>query len=223
KTIKALTGENQDYEEQSEAIIEARLKEKEEAIQKSFAEKEILLEEAQLTLSNQLGETQAKVITLHSALESAQAEVSELKSKYNEVEKTKSEMEMVIKDLRSANERTASSEQREVEQLREQLASATQSLRQVEQMEKATDMVQALDILKQSRLEVELAAKDKEISQLVQDIHMLQSTYDTLQESTSARISKLEGAITRKNQAFRLLELKLQSKEEFEELRQHFM
>ncbi|CAI9744369.1 cut-like 1 isoform X3 [Octopus vulgaris] len=221
KTIKALTGENKDYDDQLEAITEARLKEKEKAIQKTFDQKEQLLQQAQLTLSNKLGEAETKVVTLHSALESAQAEVLELKSKYNEVEKTKcNEMEMVIKDLQSAKERTESSE-REVEQLRQQLASATQNLHQVEEMEKATDMEQAVDVLKQSRLEVELAAKDKEISQLVEDIQKLQATYSSLQESTSARISKLELAISRKNKAFHLLELKLKSKEEFEELQQN--
>ncbi|XP_014782489.2 homeobox protein cut-like 1 [Octopus bimaculoides] len=131
-------------------------------------------------------------------------------------------MEMVIKDLQSAKQRTESSE-REVEQLRQQLASATQNLHQVEQMEKATDMEQAVDVLKQSRLEVELAAKDKEISQLVEDIQKLRATYNSLQESTSARISKLELAISRKNKAFHLLELKLKSKEEFDELQQNLI
>ena len=57
--------------------------------------------------------------------------------------------------------------EREAEQLRMQLASATQNLQQAEQMQKAPDMEQAIDILKRSSLEVELAAKEKEVNQLL--------------------------------------------------------
>ena len=42
--------------------------------------------------------------------------------------------------------------------------SATQNLQAAEQMQKAPDMEQAIDILKRSSLEVELAAKEKEVT-----------------------------------------------------------
>ncbi|CAE1277484.1 CUTL [Acanthosepion pharaonis] len=235
ETIKELTAKLKDYDDQLEAKTEARFKEKEKEIQKTFDEKERLLQETQLTLSNKLGEAEQKVSALHSALESAQAEIQRQKAKYDEVVEAKSsrsdaiketssenlrsdDMEMVIKDLERANERAEASE-REVEQLRQQLASATQNLHQVEQMEKATDMEQALDILKRSRLEVELAAKDKEITQLIEDIQRLQASYDSLQESTSARISRLEENINRKDKAFRLLEEMFRSQKEFEDIK----
>ena len=58
----------------------------------------------------------------------------------------------------------AAAAERETERLRTQLASATQNLAQAEQMQQAPDMEQAIDILKRSSLEVELAAKEKEVS-----------------------------------------------------------
>lgn len=62
-------------------------------------------------------------------------------------------------------QRAASSE-RVAEQLKSHLDSATQNLHQAEQMQQAPDMEQAIDILKRSSLEVELAAKEKEVSLL---------------------------------------------------------
>ena len=58
----------------------------------------------------------------------------------------------------------AAAAEREAEKWRQQLESATQNLAQAEQMTKAPDMEQAIDILKRSSLEVELAAKEKEVS-----------------------------------------------------------
>ena len=50
-----------------------------------------------------------------------------------------------------------------MEQLKSQLASVQQNLAQAEQMQQAPDMEQAIHILKRSSLEVELAAKEKEV------------------------------------------------------------
>lgn len=47
-------------------LLQARFKEKEKEIQKTFDEKERLLQETQLTLSNKLGEAEQKVSALHS-------------------------------------------------------------------------------------------------------------------------------------------------------------
>ena len=57
----------------------------------------------------------------------------------------------------------AAAAEKEVDHLKLQLQSATQNLNQAEQMQKAPDMEQAIDILKRSSLEVELAAKEKEV------------------------------------------------------------
>lgn len=54
-----------------------------------------------------------------------------------------------------------------METLKTHLASANQNLAQAEHMQTAPDMEQAIDILKRSNLEVELAAKEKEVCRLI--------------------------------------------------------
>ena len=66
----------------------------------------------------------------------------------------------------------AASAERQAEELRTHLDSANQSLQQAELMQKAPDMEQAIDILKHSSLEVELAAKDKEVGFPLPDIYL---------------------------------------------------
>ena len=63
-------------------------------------------------------------------------------------------------------------------------------------MQKGPDMEQAIDILQRSSLEVELAAKEKEISQLVEDVQRLQASLKKLQETTSIHVSPLENSVT---------------------------
>lgn len=74
----------------------------------------------------------------------------------------------------SIHQRAAGAE-RQAEQMQRQLASATQNLAQAEQMQKAPDMEQAIDILKRSSLEVELAAKEKEVPwgrKIISGVHL---------------------------------------------------
>ena len=57
----------------------------------------------------------------------------------------------------------ATAAEREVEKLKHQLTNLTASLSQSGPMQKAPDMEQAIDILQRSSMEVELAAKEKEV------------------------------------------------------------
>merc|ERR1712045_1030054 len=81
------------------------------------------------------------------------------------------------------------------------------------------DMEQAIDILKRSSLEVELAAKEKEIAQLVEDVQRLQSTVNKLRDSSAAQVAKLEEELSNKNRAFLMLEEKIKSQEDYEEIK----
>ncbi|GFO29668.1 homeobox protein cut-like 1 [Plakobranchus ocellatus] len=214
--------------------VYTRAKEKERELQRAFAEKERQLQETQLTVAKKLGEAEHKISSLHSALETAQSELFEVKSKYDEATSAKSdEMEMVMADLERANERAAQAE-RQTERLKQQLAVAAQGLERSPGAagrdgdssvpggdgvggSSATD--QAMDILKRSTLEVELAAKEKEIAQLVEDVQRLQASLAKLRESTSAQVAKLEEELSSKNQAFRILEEKLQTQDDYEEVK----
>ncbi|KAK3766809.1 hypothetical protein RRG08_056892 [Elysia crispata] len=69
--------------------FQTRAKEKERELQRAFADKERQLQETQLTVAKKLGEAEQKITSLHSALESAQSELFEVKSKYDEATSAK--------------------------------------------------------------------------------------------------------------------------------------
>lgn len=110
-TIKQLREKLKEYEDRMEATADARAKEKEKEVQKVFAEKERQLQETQMSVAKKLGEAEQKVSTLHSALESVQSELFDVKAKYDEATMAKSdETEMIMADLERANERAAAAE-----------------------------------------------------------------------------------------------------------------
>ncbi|XP_078599352.1 homeobox protein cut-like 1 isoform X2 [Branchiostoma floridae x Branchiostoma japonicum] len=218
-TIKQLREKLRETEEKMESLAQGRAKEKEKELQRAFAEKERQLQETQMSVATKLGEAEHKSTTLQNALDSTNAELFELRSKYDELNSAKSdEMDMIMTDLERANQRAATAE-REVETLKEQLKSANESLHLANQMQKAPTMEQAIDILTRSSLEVEVAAKEREVAQLVEDVQRLQSTLTSLRESTSSQIARLEEEVRKKNLAFRSLEEKLQTQKDYEEIK----
>jgi homeobox protein cut-like len=218
-TIKSLKEKLKEYEEKMESNAQNRAKEKERELQRQFAEKERQLQETQLSVAKKLGEAEHKVATLQSALDRTQSELFDLKAKYDEATSAKSdEMEMIMADLERANERAAAAE-RATDQLKQNLASANQNLQQAEQMSKAPDMEQAIDILKRSSLEVELAAKEKEIGQLIEEVQRLQATVNKLRDSGASQVARLEEELSAKNRTFRMLEDRLKTQDDYEEIR----
>ncbi|XP_069135409.1 homeobox protein cut-like 1 isoform X2 [Argopecten irradians] len=223
-TIKQLKERLRDCEEKIEATAETRTKEKERELQRSFADKERQLQESQLSVARKLGEAEQKVSTLHASLEHVQQELFEVKSKYDESTTAKSdEMEMVMADLERANERAAATE-RQVEQLQQQLTKAVaRDQTSAAESVASPNVEQAMDILQRSSLEVELAAKEKEISQLVDDVQRLQASLNKLRESSANQVSKLEEELTQKNEAFRVLEEKMRSQGDYEEVKRELL
>ncbi|XP_071178537.1 homeobox protein cut-like 1 isoform X8 [Mytilus edulis] len=218
-TIKQLRDKLKDCEEKIEATAEARTKEKEKELQRLFADKERYLQETQLAVAKKLGEAEQRVTTLHAALENVQSELFEVKAKYDEATTAKSdEMEMVMSELERANERAAGSE-RQTEQLRQQLVTVNQSQREGDTTQKSADMEKAIDMLQRSGLEVELAAKEKEISQLVDDVQRLQASLNKMRETTASQVAHLEEELTVKNQAFKYLEEKIKTQQDYEEIK----
>lgn len=63
---------------------------------------------------------------------------------------------------------------------------------------------QAIEVLTRSSLEVELAAKEREIAQLVEDVQRLQGSLTKLRENSSSQISQLEQQLTAKNSTLKV-------------------
>ncbi|KAK7506056.1 hypothetical protein BaRGS_00002778 [Batillaria attramentaria] len=58
-----------------------------------------------------------------------------------------------------------------------------------------------------------------QVAQLVEDVQRLQASLNKLRESTAAQVAKLEEELAAKNKAFRVLEERLQSQENYEEIK----
>ncbi|XP_073171752.1 homeobox protein cut-like 1 isoform X10 [Lepidochelys kempii] len=218
-TIKALKEKIREYEQTLKNQAENIALEKEQKLQNDFAEKERKLQETQMSTASKLEEAEHKVQALQTALEKTRTELFDLKTKYDEETTAKAdEIEMIMTDLERANQR-AEVAQREAETLREQLSSANKSLQLATQIQKAPDVEQAIEVLTRSSLEVELAAKEREIAQLVEDVQRLQGSLTKLRENSTSQISQLEQQLTAKNSTLKQLEEKLKTQADYEEVK----
>ncbi|XP_060124501.1 homeobox protein cut-like 1 isoform X3 [Zootoca vivipara] len=218
-TIKALKEKIREYEQTLKNQAENIALEKEQKLQNDFAEKERMLQETQVSTASKLEEAEHKVQTLQTALEKTRTELFDLKTKYDEETTAKSdEIEIIMTDLERANQR-AEVAQREAESLREQLSSANKSLQLATQIQKAPDVEQAIEVLTRSSLEVELAAKEREIAQLVEDVQRLQGSLTKLRENSTSQISQLEQQLTAKNSTLKQLEEKLKVQADYDEVK----
>jgi len=187
-TIKALKEKIREYEQTLKNQAETIALEKEQKLQNDFAEKERKLQETQMSTTSKLEEAEHKVQSLQTALEKTRTELFDLKTKYDEEITAKAdEIEMIMTDLERANQR-AEVAQREAETLREQLSSANHSLQLASQIQKAPDVEQAIEVLTRSSLEVELAAKEREIAKPL-EVLLLEKNRSLQSENAALRIS----------------------------------
>ncbi|KAJ8414489.1 hypothetical protein AAFF_G00036910 [Aldrovandia affinis] len=218
-TIKALKEKIREYEQSLKSQAENLAQEKEQQLHNDYAEKERKLQESQESMASKLDNADHKTHSLQTALETTQAELFDLKTKYDEESSAKAdEIEMVMTDLERANQRADAAE-REAETLREQLTSANKSLQLATQIQKAPDMEQALEVLSRSSLEAEVSAKEREVVQLVEDVQRLQASLSKLRENSASQISQLEQQLSSKNSTLKQLEEKLQEQADYEEVK----
>uniref|UniRef100_A0A4W4HSG6 Cut-like homeobox 1b n=1 Tax=Electrophorus electricus TaxID=8005 RepID=A0A4W4HSG6_ELEEL len=218
-TIKALKEKIREYEQTLKNQAESLAQEKEQRLHNDYAEKERKLQESQESMACRLKEAEQKAQSLQTALETTQAELFDLKTKYDEESTAKvDEIEMVMTDLERANQRAEGAE-REAEALREQLTAANKSLQLATQIEKAPEVEQAVEVVSRSSLEAELSAKEREMVQLVEDVQRLQASLAKLRENSSTQISQLEQQLSAKSATLKQLEEKLQEQADYEEVK----
>ncbi|KAK2558324.1 Protein CASP, partial [Acropora cervicornis] len=104
----------------------------------------------------------------------------------------------------AATLQAASSAERQVESLREELLAA---------------QLETIDAISRASLEQELAAKERQISQLVSDVQQLQVTQGKAKELATSEISRLEDLLASKTTALRELESKLEEQNNYEEIK----
>ncbi|XP_051935132.1 cut-like homeobox 1b isoform X4 [Hippocampus zosterae] len=219
-TIKALKEKIREYEQSLKNQAENLAQETQIQLHNDYAEKERKLQESQDSMSSRLEEAEHKSQSLQTALETTQAELFDLKAKYDEESSAKAdEIEMVMTDLERANQR-AEVAQREAESLREQLSLRTQSQQAGSPSSKANlDTEQAVEVSSHSSLEAELRAKERESAQLVEDVQRLQASLTKLRETTSTQITQLEQQLSSKAAILNELEEKLLKQADYEEVK----
>ncbi|XP_008307910.1 cut-like homeobox 1b isoform X2 [Cynoglossus semilaevis] len=218
-TIKALKEKIREYEQSLKNQAENLAQEKQLQLHNDYAEKERKLQESQDSMSSRLKEAEQKAQTLQTALETTQAELFDLKTKYDEESTAKAdEIEMVMTDLERANQR-AETAQREAESLREQLSLSNQSQQLGSPDKSDTITEQEAEVTSHSSLEAELRAKERETAQLVEDVQRLQASLTKLRETTSSQISQLEQQLSSKTAVLKELEEKLKKQADYEEVK----
>ncbi|RNA18994.1 CASP isoform X2 [Brachionus plicatilis] len=215
-TIKNLKEKIKELEEKSEQQVQAKLNEKEKELQKFYSDKEEHLQTSQLDLVKKLGDTESRCLSLQNKLEKANSDLYDLKSKQDEMLNAKSlEIEILMQDIDRLNDRVANAER-----LNEQYAIELSK-------EKSHDPVQekqfSLTNFQTSALEVELAAKEKEISQLVDDIQKLQLKSNKTRQFYENQRSQLEEKLVNKDRTLEQMEFELAQKQDYDEIKKELM
>uniref|UniRef100_A0A3B4FAU1 DNA-binding protein SATB n=1 Tax=Pundamilia nyererei TaxID=303518 RepID=A0A3B4FAU1_9CICH len=218
-TIKALKEKIREYEQSLKNQAENLAQEKQLQLHNDYAEKERKLQESQDSMSSRLEEAEQKARSLQTALETTQAELFDLKTKYDEESTAKAdEIEILMTDLERANQR-AEAAQREAESVREQLSLSNQSQQLSSPAKADPNTEQSEEVASHSNLEAELRAKERETAQLVEDVQRLQASLTKLRETTSSQISQLEQQLSSKSEVLKELEEKLQKQADYEEVK----
>ncbi|KAK5868712.1 hypothetical protein PBY51_009704 [Eleginops maclovinus] len=218
-TIKALKEKIREYEQSLKNQAENLAQEKQLQLHNDYAEKERKLQESQDSMSSRLEEAEHKAQSLQTALETTQAELFDLKTKYDEESTAKAdEIEMVMTDLERANQQAEAS-QREMESLREQVSLSSQSQQLGSPAKADPDTDQPTEGASHSGLEVELRSKERETAQLVEDVQRLQASLTKLRETTSSQIAQLEEQLSSKTATLKELEEKLLKQADYEEVK----
>ncbi|XP_019119915.1 homeobox protein cut-like 2 isoform X2 [Larimichthys crocea] len=177
-------------------------------------------ERAEVSLAGRLSESEEKIKVLHSSLNTAQTELLDLRCKYNQEMTNKAEeVGAIMANLKKANQR-AEMAQREVERLKEQLASGQSATMGNCHPDEGTsrEKNEKGEVLP-SQLEATLLAKDREILRLLENIQRLQFTLQEVQETSANQILELERQLAYKTEAIERLEAKLQSQMDYEEIK----
>uniref|UniRef100_A0A3B5AE49 Protein CASP n=1 Tax=Stegastes partitus TaxID=144197 RepID=A0A3B5AE49_9TELE len=206
-TIKALKEKIREYEQSLKNQAENLAQEKQLQLHNDYAEKERY---------NCLRNSQLTLFSSFAALETTQAELFDLKTKYDEESTAKYVSRFSFQRFSFSFQR-AEAAQREAESLREQLSLSDQSQQLSSPAKADTDTEQAPEATSNSSLEAELRAKERETAQLVEDVQRLQASLTKLRETTSSQITQLEQQLSSKSAVLKELEEKLQKQADYEE------
>lgn len=206
-TITKLRTQIKELENSTEQRATSKAGEIKSRLLETYNEKEKDLRRSLLESNKSKEDALTQVTILQSALESTQSELFELKNKHEEVTSARSaEMDMLANDLERANQRALTSE------------------KQVETMNKLMEQQNSMSPDKRmsidtTELELELKAKEKEVTCLLEDVKRLQNSFSQLKDSSSKHITLLETQLNEKICLVSQLENKLSIQKDYEEMK----
>lgn len=211
--IKQLKEEVKKYETSQTETVEMLVQQAEQRLLRQFEEREHVLQDEQLLLSRQLTEAQLKSAQLSSDLDLSQNQLMELKTKFDEITGARSdEYDLLTDELARSDERAAMAE-REVNSLKEQLAASHKSAADDPQL--AGDEVNS----GHRTVDLELAAKEKEISHLIEDVGRLQCRLTSLESQSISQRTQLEEQLAQRNKIICRLEHVLDRQKDYNEVK----
>jgi homeobox protein cut-like len=216
-TIKNLNNKIKELEEKMEQSVQTRLKEKEKELQKSYAEKEEQMQQTQFDLVKKLGDTEARNLSLQSQLTKLSTDMYDFKSKQDEQLNAKTcEIDLLLSDLDKMTERAVNAE-RLNEQYVKQIALNKETLMQIQPAEPQVEL--AANNYSTKAIELELLQKEKEISQLVEDIKKLQVKSNKAREFYETQRVQLEEKLVNRERTLEQLEYELRKKHDYDEIK----
>lgn len=220
-TIKQLKEKIKDLEEKCEQQVLTKLKEKEKELIKQYSERDELAKNTQLDLVKKLGETEAKNLSLQSQLQKLQTEMFDWKLKQDELLNAKScEIDLLLQDLDKCNDRAVNAErllEQYMNKLREDVNEIDSGKQQM--MMQSSNIQSSIDHITTTTLEIELAAKEKEITQLVDDIQKLQMKSNKSKELFEQEKASLEEKLNKKDAIIKQFDEKIKQQEDYDEVK----
>lgn len=213
-TVKQLRERVKELEDRMDQNAQARADEKGREMERAYGEKEKEWVVRQTHLAKRLGEAEHRSTSFQQALNSLQSELFESRGRNDENIAAKAdEIDLLVADLERANERALIAER----QLEQRKTGSTDK-ETTEHLQQHTSSQQAIDLLRRTSMQVELASKEKEISQLVADVQQLQQLVNKLRSSGSSHVARLEEELKAKLECCCLLEAKLNSQADYEDI-----
>jgi len=177
-----------ELEKSLEEMLEAKVEEHKASLNDQFNEKMKVIEEEQITSAQKLAEAESRARVAQKLLQESQGELDEIK--YNQDDKRRAvsdEMEILLTDLERANQR-ANSAEREAGALAERLELMSQEINSQEtQSEESVD---------DKGLIMQLAAKEREVATLVEDLQKNNKHILEMETKYSGLVSTLERRLT---------------------------
>ena len=219
-TIKALKDKIKEMEEKTEQQVQQKIKDKQQQLQKAYTEFEEQSNSKNFDLVKKLGEAEAKIMNLQAQLNKTSSELFDFKSKHDEILNAKScEIDILLQDLDKMTDRAVNAE-RLSEQYMQQMAAYKQQSQDEKSKAALIDPESNPDLneFKIQNLEMEINAKEKQISQLVEDIQKLQAKSSKSKEFFEFQRGQLEEKLNNRERTLEQIENELRKKADYDEI-----